>query len=108
MKVNVRDLAMIAAQSGATVDGVGGFFSKDESHFKNVLDIGALRYPDLTNPYFKVRSTTGRNMFNLLRTARFIESSLTPGLIRAGFCSTKRIAMELVEVSDRSHAVDSY
>ncbi|KAK5048601.1 hypothetical protein LTR84_005692 [Exophiala bonariae] len=54
MNVNIQDLARVAAQSGASVDGVGAVFGKDESHFKNVLDIGALRYPDLTNPYFKV------------------------------------------------------
>lgn len=48
-------LADIVAQTGATVDGFFSFFYKDESHEKTILDIGILRFPDPSHPYFHVR-----------------------------------------------------
>jgi hypothetical protein len=53
MNVNIQELARIVAQSGVTVDGVGSFFGGSNNQSKNVLDVGAIRYPDLGNPNFK-------------------------------------------------------
>ena len=46
--------AEIVAQTGATITDVATFFAKSESHKRDVLNIGILRFPDLEHPYFKV------------------------------------------------------
>ena len=47
-------LADIVAQTGATVDSFETVFFKKESHEKNMVDIGVLRFPDTDHPYFQV------------------------------------------------------
>lgn len=40
--------------SGATIDCIESAISKVEKHEKTVIDIGVLRFPDCTQPYFKL------------------------------------------------------
>lgn len=54
-KIDVDVLAKIVAQTGATVDSFEAFFAKHEYHEKTLVDIGVLRFPDIDNPFFKVR-----------------------------------------------------
>ncbi|KAJ3559794.1 hypothetical protein NP233_g11175 [Leucocoprinus birnbaumii] len=53
-KIDIKVLAEIVAQTGATVDSFEAFFYKNEHHEKGLIDIGVLRFPDIDNPYFKV------------------------------------------------------
>jgi hypothetical protein len=53
MNVNIEELARVVAQTGVTVNGVDTFFGGNQSQYKNVLDVGSIRYPDISNPYFK-------------------------------------------------------
>lgn len=53
-KIDIKVLANIVAQTGATVDAFVTVFYKEEKHEKTVVDIGVLRFPDIDNPYFKV------------------------------------------------------
>jgi hypothetical protein len=53
-KIDIKVLAQIVAQTGATVDSFETFFYKSEHHEKTIIDIGVLRFPDIEKPYFKV------------------------------------------------------
>ena len=53
-KIDVDFLAKIVAQTGATVDSFLTFFGKHERHERDIVDIGILRYPEKTMPYFKL------------------------------------------------------
>lgn len=50
----ITDLAKIVAWSGATITDFETAIYKTERHEKTVVDIGILRFPDITYPYFKV------------------------------------------------------
>ncbi|TGZ77192.1 hypothetical protein EX30DRAFT_311547 [Ascodesmis nigricans] len=52
--IDIKSLANIVAQSGATIEDVPTFIYKNEQHEQTILDIGVLRYPDIDRPYFKV------------------------------------------------------
>ncbi|KAI0885811.1 uncharacterized protein GGS22DRAFT_199973 [Annulohypoxylon maeteangense] len=52
--VPITKLAEIVAWTGATITSIGTVFYKSEKHERTVVDIGILRFPDLTQPYFKV------------------------------------------------------
>jgi len=53
-KIDIKVLAQIVAQTGATIDSFETLFYKNESHEKTMVDIGILRFPDISHPYFKV------------------------------------------------------
>ncbi|KAK4160224.1 hypothetical protein QBC43DRAFT_347478 [Cladorrhinum sp. PSN259] len=53
-RIDTDVLAKIVAQSGAIIDSFEAFFAKKERHEKTLLDIGALRFPDLETPYLKL------------------------------------------------------
>lgn len=53
-KIDVDFLAEIVAQTGATVDSFMTLFGKRERHERDIVDIGILRYPEKTMPYFKL------------------------------------------------------
>lgn len=53
-KIDIEVLAKIVAQTGATVNSFRSFVFKKESHEKNMIDIGVLRFPDPEHPYFQV------------------------------------------------------
>jgi len=53
-KIDINALANIVAQTGATVDSFEAFFAKTEVHRKTVVDIGVLRFPDVSHPFFKL------------------------------------------------------
>ncbi|NES03055.1 MAG: hypothetical protein F6K22_09440 [Okeania sp. SIO2F4] len=53
-KIDIDMLAMIVAQSGATINSFESFFAKDEYHKRKVVDIGILRFPDIDHPFVKV------------------------------------------------------
>lgn len=59
-KIDIKVLAEIVAQTGATITDVGTLFFKEETHERNLIDIGVLRYPDIDYPYFKVCETLGK------------------------------------------------
>lgn len=59
-KIDIKVLAEIVAQTGATITNVETLFFKEESHERNLVDIGVLRYPDIDQPYFKVCETLGK------------------------------------------------
>lgn len=52
--INIKVMAEIVAQTGATVDSVAALIHKIEHHEKTLVDIGVLRFPDPDHPYFKV------------------------------------------------------
>lgn len=52
--IDIKVLADIVAQTGATITSFETFFAKNETHRKSIIDVGVLRYPDLDNPYFKL------------------------------------------------------
>ncbi|KAI5238035.1 hypothetical protein E4T42_09077 [Aureobasidium subglaciale] len=53
-KIDIKVLGRILAQTGATVDSLEAFFSKEQVETQTMVDIGILRYPDIDNPYFKI------------------------------------------------------
>ncbi|KAF8877750.1 hypothetical protein CPB84DRAFT_357214 [Gymnopilus junonius] len=53
-KINIKVMAEIVAQTGATIDSVEAVIHKIEHHEKTLVDIGVLRFPDPEHPYFKV------------------------------------------------------
>lgn len=53
-KIDIDFLADIVAQTGATVDSFLTLFGKHERHERDLVDIGILRYPEKTMPYFKL------------------------------------------------------
>lgn len=55
-KIDGEVLGKIVAQVGATIDNFQTHFRKDQYHQKTVLDIGVLRFPDIEQPFFKVRT----------------------------------------------------
>ena len=61
-RINIDEYARLVAQTGAKVTGIGDLASKVEEHSKRGIDVGLLRYPDVSRPFFKVRST----VFSLL------------------------------------------
>ncbi|KAJ7336331.1 hypothetical protein DFH08DRAFT_706404 [Mycena albidolilacea] len=52
--IDIKVMAEIVAQTGATVDSVAALIHKIEHHEKTLVDIGVLRFPDPDHPYFKV------------------------------------------------------
>ena len=54
-KIDMKVMSDIVAQSGATITNFFNFWVKTEKHSQTVLDVGVLRFPDIDNPYFKVR-----------------------------------------------------
>ena len=53
-QIDIKVLAQIVAQTGATIDSFETLVVKKESHDKTLVDIGVLRFPDLDNPHFQV------------------------------------------------------
>ncbi|KAI0041702.1 hypothetical protein FA95DRAFT_1683046 [Auriscalpium vulgare] len=51
--IDVKVMARIVAQTGATIDGLPALLHKNERHEKTVVDIGVLRFPDIEKPYFQ-------------------------------------------------------
>ncbi|KAK1828495.1 hypothetical protein QBC39DRAFT_384922 [Podospora conica] len=53
-RIGINVLADIVASTGATVDSFEAVFMKDEYHERTLVDIGVLRFPDISHPYFKL------------------------------------------------------
>ncbi|KAF4622191.1 hypothetical protein D9613_009427 [Agrocybe pediades] len=53
-KIDIKVLANIVAQTGATVDCFASLISKTERHEKTIVDIGVLRFPDQDRPHFQL------------------------------------------------------
>jgi len=53
-RIDINVLANVVAQTGAIADGLDLFTIKEESYRKDLLDISVLRFPDISNPYFKL------------------------------------------------------
>lgn len=52
--IDINVMANIVAQTGATVDAFESIYGKCERHMKTLVDIGIIRFPDFTKPFFKV------------------------------------------------------
>ncbi|KOC11925.1 hypothetical protein AFLA70_477g000821 [Aspergillus flavus AF70] len=52
--INSQAMANIVSQSGAIIDMSQQFWSKSGAHERKMLDIGVLRFPDVSQPYFKL------------------------------------------------------
>lgn len=52
--IDIQRLGEIVAQTGATINSFQTFFSKRECHKRTVLNVGILRYPQPSKPYFKL------------------------------------------------------
>lgn len=52
--IDIKIMARIVAQTGATIDSVAALIHKIEHHEKTLVDIGVLRFPDPDHPYFKI------------------------------------------------------
>jgi hypothetical protein len=75
-KIDIKILANIVAQTGATVDAFDAFFYKNEQHEKTLIDIVVLGFPDIDNPHFKVGGIVQisfRVVFDPSAPIRFIE-----------------------------------
>ncbi|KAJ6457703.1 hypothetical protein C8R45DRAFT_1110451 [Mycena sanguinolenta] len=53
-QIDIKVMASIVAQTGATIDSFPAVFYKNEYHEKTMVDIGVLRFPDIEHPYFKL------------------------------------------------------
>jgi len=53
-KININVLANIVAWTGASVDAIEAILYKKEVHEKRVVDVGVLRFPSISQPYFKL------------------------------------------------------
>jgi len=69
-------VAKIVAQTGAAVTGFFNFFKKEERHERVIVDIGVLRFPDLTNPFIRVSTTYNLPHFDLFDYFNFIYLSI--------------------------------
>lgn len=52
--INSQAMANIVSQSGAIIDMSQQFWSKSGAHEQKMLDIGVLRFPDVSHPDFYV------------------------------------------------------
>ena len=52
--IDIKRLGKIVAKTGATINSFQTFFSKRETHKRTVLNVGILRYPQISTPYFKL------------------------------------------------------
>ncbi|BBN10741.1 hypothetical protein MPTK1_5g06020 [Marchantia polymorpha subsp. ruderalis] len=53
-RIDIGILAKIVASSGAAVESFETFWAKREKHEQTLVEIGVLRFPDRTHPYFKL------------------------------------------------------
>jgi len=53
-KIDIHVLADIVAQTGASIDSFASLIHDLEQHDKTMVDIGVLRFPDPSRPYFQV------------------------------------------------------
>ena len=53
-KIDIKVVAKIVAQTGATVKGFLSLFKNEEYHERVLVDIGVLRFPDPSHPFIKV------------------------------------------------------
>lgn len=51
----VKTLANIVGQTGATANAFFSAFYKDERHERTLVDIGVLRFPNIEKPFIQVR-----------------------------------------------------
>ena len=54
-KIDIRVMAGIVAKTGAAIRVLSDMVWNKESQSKTIVDIGVLRFPDITHPYFKVQ-----------------------------------------------------
>ncbi|KAJ7200675.1 hypothetical protein B0H12DRAFT_1036650 [Mycena haematopus] len=52
--IDIKVMAHIVAQTGATIDSFPALIYKNEYHEKTMVDVGVLRFPDIEHPYFKL------------------------------------------------------
>ncbi|KAJ7915181.1 hypothetical protein B0H13DRAFT_1872275 [Mycena leptocephala] len=52
--IDVKVMAHIVAQTGATIDSFPALIYKNEYHEKFMVDIGVIRFPDTDHPHFKL------------------------------------------------------
>ncbi|KAJ7819293.1 hypothetical protein B0H13DRAFT_2378462 [Mycena leptocephala] len=52
--IDIKVMAHIVAQTGATIDSFPALIYKNEYHEKTMVDIGVLRFPDIDHPHFKL------------------------------------------------------
>ncbi|KAJ7083763.1 hypothetical protein C8R44DRAFT_991939 [Mycena epipterygia] len=52
--IDIKVMANIVAQTGATIDSFPTVIYKNEYHEKTLVDIGVLRFPDIDHPHFKL------------------------------------------------------
>ncbi|KAJ7083765.1 hypothetical protein C8R44DRAFT_753330 [Mycena epipterygia] len=52
--IDIKVMANIFTQTGATVNSFPALIYKNESHKKTLVDIGVLRFPDIDHPHFKL------------------------------------------------------
>ena len=55
IKIDMKVMSDIVAQSGAMITNSFNFWVKTKKHSQTVLDVGVLGFPGIDNPYFKVR-----------------------------------------------------
>ncbi|KAM5377522.1 hypothetical protein ACJZ2D_004891 [Fusarium nematophilum] len=53
-KIDIETLTQIVAAAGTTIESFETFSSKNERHEQALVDISALRFPDLDSPFFKL------------------------------------------------------
>ena len=58
-KIDIKAMGEIVARTGAAVVSFETLFYARGSHDKTLIDIGVLRFPDTSNPHFKVSLDLG-------------------------------------------------
>ncbi|KAF7373053.1 hypothetical protein MSAN_00512800 [Mycena sanguinolenta] len=53
-QIDIKVMANIVAQTGATIDSFPALIYKEEYHEKTMVDVGVLRFPDTNHPHFKL------------------------------------------------------
>ena len=53
-KIDINVMAGIVAKTGAAIEAINEIVYNKENQAKTIVDIGVLRFPDTSHPYFKV------------------------------------------------------
>ena len=54
-KIDIEDYGNIVAATDAAIENFETIFLKQQEVQRSIVDVGVIRYPDLDNPFFKVR-----------------------------------------------------
>ncbi|KAE8418074.1 hypothetical protein BDV36DRAFT_295477 [Aspergillus pseudocaelatus] len=99
-------MANIVAQSGTIIDSFQTFWSRLEPHEQTILDIGVLRFPDPSHPYFKLHRI---KLFAWMDGSRTTFQMYDMNGMKGEFCSrifkARKAAIDQLKPEARANAV---